>query len=371
MRALLLSLATTGCVISAPEGASQDWPPPLGGTVEAVVSADLDADTVTDIVVFMSGTEGQAGAYYMSGAKDLAFGEANLVATFSTYVPIALTHPVAALVQGTAAPQVFVATGAEMLELSSYANNLRPIVSGAASGVPGGGTAWLAPMVFPGDQQHIAVSDGSTIQHATADLSDVKMLPPNNAASWVDAQTATSYKVGQDVYAIVATATTLYRCVIPMMPPFEFAPFRQGPPWLGQIAYDLDNNGVPEIIGFDPQMHDVCILSADATMNTLPDCIHLDSTATGTEVQILAGINISSHPGPDILVTQASAEGTSYSIVEDVSSTTPFTALGTLIPMKTGPAHGKSVVVTSGTGMPLSLVTFGTDGAATCLLGPC
>jgi hypothetical protein len=369
----LLSLATTGCLISEPEGKPTYWPPQLGGTVEAVVGADLDANGSTDIVVFMSGTDSTAGAYYLSGATDLDWGSGDLVKTFSTFVPMDLVHPVAALVQDDAAPQIFVATGADTLSLSSFANNLRETGSGTTD-VPGGGTAWLSPITFPGGQQHIAISNGSTVNHATTDLTDVKMLPPVGASTWNGAQTATSYADGADQVAVMATADTVYRCVIPMMPPFQWEPVRTGPPWLGQIAYDLDGDGHDEIIGFDPQAHDVCIVDVDAaTIPVTPQCIHLaDSTFTGTEVQIFAGINITDNPGLDILVAQATADGTAYSIVEDVTSSNGvYSYMRTRVPPVGGPGHGKSIIVTEATGMPLSLVTFGTNGAATCVLGPC
>ena len=54
MRLLPLIACSTGCLISAPEGAPQTWPPKLGVSVEAVTSGDLNGDGVSDFAVILS-----------------------------------------------------------------------------------------------------------------------------------------------------------------------------------------------------------------------------------------------------------------------------------------------------------------------------
>ena len=77
----------TGCLVSAPEGAAQLWPPSLGGTVEAVVAGDLDANGSTDVVVIESGTESQNGMYLLKGGVDFDFAATTPVRSFSRFVP--------------------------------------------------------------------------------------------------------------------------------------------------------------------------------------------------------------------------------------------------------------------------------------------
>jgi hypothetical protein len=103
MRRLALFVAAcSGCIISAPDGAPQSWPPPLGIDVQAVTSGDLDGNGSTDIVVYSAGTTSQAGMYLVTGGVDI--GTTTMpVKSFSKFVPAALQSPRCGLLVGAAA----------------------------------------------------------------------------------------------------------------------------------------------------------------------------------------------------------------------------------------------------------------------------
>jgi hypothetical protein len=95
--------------------------------------------------------------------------------------------------------------------------------------------------------------------------------------------------------------------------------------------------------------------------------------SAGATVQIFAGVNLTMNVGFDIVIAESGQDGTSYSVIEDYTFTN-----GMLTSAKaphpgptTGPPRGISVVATPSSTVPLSLVTFGENGAAQCILGPC
>jgi len=375
MRASALLLLCSGCLISEPDGASQAWPPSLGGKVEAVVSGDLDANGSLDVVVMMSGVESQAGLYLLKSNVDLVWDTGNPFRSFSTFIPVPLVHPTAAFIDASVAPRLFVVTGEDTLGITSYANNLNELATGETN-VAGGTNAWTKRLVFPGGQVHYAVSNGSTIEHVDGNLADRHPLPAPMSPTWTQAQTVTSYTDGSDQWAVVATATTIQRCVIPLTMGAQFAwePVRdEAAMWSGQTTYDFNNDGREEIVGFDVGAHQLCIV--DPGVAGSKACLTLASTWLGTDVTILAGHNISMSPGNDILVVQASGMETRYSLAEDVTYTpgTPGTLTATAQPMimAKGPAGGRTVVTNPGGGLPVSVLTFGVDGDGLCALGPC
>jgi hypothetical protein len=138
---------------------------------------------------------------------------------------------------------------------------------------------------------------------------------------------------------------------------------------LVQTAVDLDGDGLAEIVGFDPTSSLVCAIDPGAS--AAASCLHVNDTTADTEVTILAGANLTMNPGLDILIAQANGGETFFSLVEDYSYTPgSLTAAMTRGLGVVGPAHGRTVVVTS-PGRPRSVLVFGTDGAITCVLGPC
>jgi hypothetical protein len=379
MRVLgLFAIVSTGCVISAPEGKPQFWPPQLGGTVEAVVAGDLDANGSTDIVVMMTGNEHQAGFYLLDSDVDLAWesGTGDVLRSFSTFVPTELERPVAAYLDGAAAPRIYVATGSDTLEVIQLANNLTELDRGTTT-VPGGGDAWIRPLTFPGGMVHYTVSNGAKIDHLDTTLGDPKPLPqPMGTPSWNLAQTATSYSDGANQVVAVATSTAVYRCTIPTTPgtPFDWTPVRTGEPWLGQTAFDFDGDGHDEILGYEAMAHRVCVVKVDAaTLPVTPSCIELMTPPRGTDVTIIAGANLSQEPGADILVVQATGSETAYSIVKEVAySNGALTSPMVPAPIPVmGPARGRTVIARPSPARPYSVLTFGTDGAVVCALGPC
>ncbi len=379
MRALgLIAIASTGCVIGEPEGKPQTWPPPLGGTVEAVVAGDLDANGSSDIVVMMTGMGEQTGYYMLDSDVDLHWetGTANVPRSFSRFVPEDLVHPVAAFIDGAAAPRIYVATGAETLEVIQLANNLTELDRGDST-VPGAGEAWIRPVTFPGAMVHYAVSNGAKIDHLDGALAEPRPVPPpTGTPSWNLAQLTTSYADGANQIAVVATADAVYRCAIPTTPgnPFQWEVVRSGEPWLGQRTFDFDADGREEILGYDAMAHRICVVKVDAaTLPVTPSCIALMTPPRGTDVTIIAGENLSQEAGADILVAQATATETAYSLVKEV-----VYANGTLTspmppqPIPTmGPARGRTVIARPSPGRPYSVLTFGADGSAVCALGPC
>lgn len=371
----LLSIAATGCIISEPEGAPQFWPPQLGGTVEAVVAGDLDANGSSDIVVMMSGEEQQAGLYLLESDVDLFWDSDDKVRSFSRYVPMDLENPVAAFLDDAAAPRIYVTTGSTVLTLTKLTNNLA-VESGGATTILGASNAWIRPITFPGGMQHLAISNGSQIEHVDPSYLSRPLPPPMGSPSWNLAQTATSYFDGVSQMAVVATAQNVYRVAIPTMPgsPFMWEPLRDdGAQWIGQTAFDLDGDGNDEILGYDAMTHSLCALKIDVeTPPAQKSCIALMSTFNGTDVTIIAGANLSQEPGNDILVAQASGSETAYTLVKEVSYINEFLLTPTMpqaIP-KAGPARGHTVLGRPAPGRPYSALTFGTDGTVVCALGP-
>jgi hypothetical protein len=373
MRALALLLLTSGCLISAPEGAAQTWTPKLGGSVEAVVAGDLDADGASDVVVMMAGSESQAGLYVIHSDVDLVWDSTENVRSFSTFVPRELVRPTAAYFDNSVVPRIYLATGAETLTATSLSNTLNEV---ATEETDIAGTAWIKPMVFPGNQVHFAVSNGSQIEHLSVTFTDPRPLPPPMMmTSWNLAQTVSSYVDG-DTIAVVATASMVYRCIIPTTPgsPFDWQPVRtMMAQWSGQMTHDLDGDLREEVIGYDVNTKQLCVVDPGAaTLPVTPSCITMNTDANGTDVTIFAGYNISMSPGLDILVVQASGTDTRYALAEDVTfSAGTLTATATPPIPFMGPARGRTVVAGPGGGRPVSVITFGTDGQAVCALGPC
>lgn len=367
MRLILLTTFGTGCLISAPEGAPQTWPPKLGVTVEAVTSGDLDGNGSQDIVVYSSGSSTQAGMYLITAGKDLVD---NRVSSFSKFVPIEIDHPAAAFQTTDAAPSVYLATTTDKIVLTQYSNiltekaTITTTVPASTSGV------WIHPVTFPGDMVHIAVSSGSVIDHVAATFDDAKPIPAPSGPSWDGAQLATSYASGQDSIVVVAANTTIMRATLPttMGAMFMYQAVRTGAAWSGQTAFDLDGDGREEIIGFDLQSHQLCVVDPGAaSVPVTPACLTVSTSFPGNEVQIFVG-TLTPNATLDVMIAQASATETGYTLVEDIAYTAGSLTAAMQHPgMTTGPAHGRTVM----TGPPASLIVFGTDGTAACVHGPC
>lgn len=376
MRALVGSmLACSGCLVSEPEGAAQFWPPTLGLTVESVVAGDLDANGSTEVVVLGSGSTSQEGMYVIEGGTDFDFGTATPVRSFSRFIPVRWTPPLAAFYSPGAAPRVHVASSEAMVTVRTLSNTLAELEQGESMIAGGGPLLWTRPVLFPGGMQHVAVSNGSTIEHMNADLGMPRPIPAQGSPTWDSAQLVTSYASGSAQIVVVAMADEIVRGTIPTMPgtPFQYETVRSGPRWSGQTTHDFDGDGREEIIGFDVQAHEVCVVDPGAaTIPVTPSCVKLLSTFPGTDVTLLVGQNLSQNPGLDILVAQATGSETAYSLVEDYT----YNA-GTLSAMMTrmfpvaGPPRGRTVLVTAAPGAPHVVLTFGTDGAVACVLGPC
>jgi hypothetical protein len=375
MRALIAALATlgTGCLISAPEGASQSWPPVLGGTVEAVVAGDLDANTSTDLVVFLSGTESQNGMYLLKGGVDF---DLSSVRAFSRFVPTDWNAPMAAFYSGSGAPQVYVAHSEAKLELTQLSNTLEERAVGVSTLAGGGPTLWTRNVTFPGNMPHASVSNGSSIEHFNGELADPRPIPANNSPTWDGALLATSYASAPDQIVVVATSKQILRATIPTTPgsPWAYTVVRDGAPWAGQTPYDLDGDGREEILGLDVASHKLCVVDpGSATVPVTPSCIQLSTTFPGDEVTLLVGQNLSMMMTPDIFIAQANATETAYTLVEDYmfNGGTDVITSGMTHDVPPGPPHGRTVLVNTGMGAPFFGLTFGTDGTANCAIGPC
>ncbi|HUS29582.1 MAG TPA: hypothetical protein VMZ53_13810 [Kofleriaceae bacterium] len=382
MRTALLLVCASGCIISPPEGATQSWPPSLV-TVQAVTSGDLDGNGSTDIVVYGTGGENRAGLYLLTGGQDLGGGQSKPVRSFSTFVPAELAIPTAALQLGGAAPSIYVATAEDgpgdlsngNIEITQYSNILGEKARETTAVPAGNATLWLHAINFPGAMLHIAVSNGGTINHASANLGDVKPIPAASGPTWDLAQLATSYPSGMDQIAVVATPMQIQRASVPGPSGgmFAWTVVRNGPAWVGQTSIDLDGDGREEILGLDLANKQVCVVDPGAsTVPVTPVCLAIPMLPGASEVTLLAGANITMTPGPDILIVQASGSDTQFTLVEDYTYT-PGTLISTTIhPLQlAGPAHGRTVIANSGPGTPNSVLVFGTDGAVGCVLGPC
>jgi hypothetical protein len=367
MRLLPLIACSTGCLISAPEGAPQTWPPKLGVSVEAVTSGDLNGDGAQDIVVYSSGSSTQAGMYLITAGKDFV---GNKVKSFSKFVPAEIDHPAAAFQTTDAAPSVYVATTTDKIVLTQYSNILTEKDSVTTTVPATTGGLWIHPVTFPGDMVHIAVSNGSVIDHVAADFADVKPIPAPSGPSWDMAQLATTYTSGQDSFVVVATPTTVQRAQVPttMGAMFMYSSVRSGAAWSGQTAADLDGDGREEIIGFDLQSHQLCVVDPGAaSLPVTPACLTVSTSFPGNEVQIFIGM-LTPNATLDVMIAQASATDTVYTLVEDIAlAHGSLTAASTHPGMTMGPAHGRTVM----TGPPASLIVFGGDGTAACVHGPC
>jgi hypothetical protein len=383
MRAAALLLAASGCIISAPEGAPQSWPPPLGITVQAVTAGDLDGNGSTDVVVYASGKESQAGMYLLTGGQDLGAGSARPVQSFSKFVPAPLQIPTAAMQLGGVAPTIYVATAEDTIfddpgdkvEITQYSNILTEKARVTSTVPAGNAVLWLHAINFPGAMLHIAVSNGGVIDHAAASFADVKAIPAPGAPTWDLAQLATSYPSGMDQIAVVATPTQIQRSPVPSptVNMFAWTVVRNGPAWVGQVSIDLDGDMREEIVGLDLAGKQVCVVDPGvATLPVTPVCLAIPMLSPSNEVTLHVGTNITMNAGPDILIVQATGSDSQYTLVEDYTYT-PGTLISTLIhgvPVL-GPAHGRTVIANSGPGTPNSVLAFGTDGAVTCVLGPC
>jgi hypothetical protein len=378
---VVLTLAS-GCIISEPAGKPQTWPPPLGVFVEAVTAGDLDGNGSTDVVVFASGDENQAGMYLLTGGKDLGNGSTRPVRSFTKFVPAALQNPSTALQLGGSVPSVYVATAedkagddpGDKIELTRYSNILAEQDRVTTSVPTGKALLWLHPIAFPGNMLHIAASDGSSIDHVAGDFGDVKPIPAPASATWDLAQLTTSYASGMDQIAVVATPTSIQRAALPGPSGgmFAWTTVRTGPAWVGQTSFDLDGDGREEIIGLDIASKQLCVVDPGAmAVPVTPVCLAISTLPPGNEVTLLVGTNITPNAGPDILIVGASGVDTQFTLVEDYTYT-PGTLIATSKPVPAGgPAHGRTVIVNNGPGTPNSVLSFGTDGIVACVMGPC
>lgn len=363
-------------MISAPEGAKQSWPPPLGGTVEAVVAGTLDTDDAPEIVVVMSGTESQAGMYVMTGGTDLVFNSGDTgVRSFSRFVPTAWTAPIAASYIAGVAPRVLVAHSEAKVTITELSNTLAEVASGETSIDGGGATLWTTFLDFPGDMEHPTASNGSLIDHLGTTFEDPRPLPPPMSPTWDGAQLALSYMTGSDQVVVVALANKIIRATLPTTPGamFSWADVRaDGPAWSGLTAFDLDGDGRDEILGLDLASHELCVVDPGAATIPVPtSCLQLSTAFAGTEVTLLLGHNLSPGPANDILVAQSGAVDTRYTLVEDVTyASGALGAASTMGIATSGPPHGRTVIAGGG-GDPFVALTFGTDAHVVCALGPC
>jgi hypothetical protein len=367
MRLILLTAFSTGCLISAPEGTPQTWPPKLGVTVEAVTSGDLDGNGSQDIVVYSSGSSTQAGMYLITAGKDLVDNHVN---SFSKFVPADIEHPAAAFQTTDAAPSVYLATTTDKVVLTQYSNILTEKATTTTTVPAATSSLWIHPVTFPGNMVHLAVSNGSAIDHVASTFDDAKPIPAPSGPSWDMAQVATSYTSGQDSIVVVATNTTVMRATLPtaMGAMFTYQTVRSGAAWSGQTTFDLDGDGREEIIGFDLQSHQLCVVDPGAaSLPVTPACLTVSTNFPGNEVQIFVG-TLTPGAALDVMIAQASATDTGYTLVEDIAYSPGTLTAAMQHPGQTmGPAHGRTVM----TGPPASLIVFGTDGTAACVHGPC
>ena len=368
-----LALFSSGCLFSAPEGAPQFWPPQLGGTVQAVTAGDLDGNGSTDVVVYMTGNSSQAGLYEIVGGKDLAAG--GRVTSFSKFVPAKLTAPIAAFQLGGGTQKVFVATGSDPVELTSYSNALEEDDLEITDVSGGSALLWAHPITFPGNMLHIAVSNGSQISHVASDFIEERAIPAPSGPTWNLAQVATSYASGSDQIVVVATPMQIVRSPLPtgIDPMFTWTTVRTGPAWVGQTTVDLDGDGREEVVGLDLAGKQVCIVDPGAAaVPVTPICLAIPNLPSSNEVTLFVGTNVTTNPGPDMVIAQASGSDTQYTLVEDYTYAAGTLTSTMIRPLATGgPAHGRSVIVNAGPGTPNSVIVFGTDGAAACVQGPC
>ena len=373
MRALLV-LPLAGCLLEAPSGAEQSWPPPLGITIEAVVAGDLDGNGSSEVVVFSSGRDNQEGMYLLTGGKDLT---GTTPRTFSRFVPYDFsTPPVAAHYVGGAAPRIFVADGESQIRLHAFANTLVEQDDIATTLTAGAATLWVRPILFPGGNQHLAVSNGSTIDHTRPDFSEIRPIPAPMMPTWNLAQTASSYPMGQDVVVYVATPAQIQRAVAPGpggATMFVFAIVRQGRDWLGQTAVDLDGDGREEVVGFDLTSKELCVVEPyAAAIPVTPTCVQTNSMAPGNIVTIFAGVNLTMNPAPDLVIAQANANETRFTVLEDYSYSAGVLTATMIRPlMFAGGANTRALIVNGGPSTPNALIAFGTDGSFGCVMGPC
>src|SRR5512146_1149543 len=92
---IALAVLISGC-FAEPTGLDQTWPPQLGLTVETVTTGDLDGDGQPEVLVYATGNDHQAGIYAIEGHDDLGLGTQMPVKSFTTFVPMPFTRPIAA-----------------------------------------------------------------------------------------------------------------------------------------------------------------------------------------------------------------------------------------------------------------------------------
>jgi hypothetical protein len=373
MRCLVAATVfSSGCLFSAPEGTPQFWPPQLGGTVQAVTAGDLDGNGSSEVVVFMTGTSSQSGLYEIVGGKDFATG--GKVKSFSRFVPVKLTAPIAAFQLGGGAPKLFMAAGSDPVELTAYSNTLEQDDFMLTDINSSSALRWARPIMFPGNMLHIAVSDGSQISHIASDFIEERAIPAPSGPTWDLAQLATSYASGIEQIAVVATPMQIMRSPLPTgsNPMFTWTTVRTGAAWVGQTTFDLDGDGREEIIGLDLAGKQICIVDPGAAaVPVTPICLAIPNLSSANEVTLLVGTNVTMNPGPDMIIAQASGSDTQYTLVEDYTYAAGTLTSTMIRPLGGGPAHGRTVIVNAGPGTPSSVIVFGTDGAASCVQGPC
>jgi hypothetical protein len=166
---------------------------------------------------------------------------------------------------------------------------------------------------------------------------------------------------------VVATATTVARTT----PDATWELVRDGAIWRGQLAHDLDGDGREEIVGFDPDAHDLCVIDPGASV-PVPACLHLTTKFEGEDVTIIAGANLTQNPGLDVLVGQGGGEFTLYTLVEDFTYFAGTSSAAMVRPLgPVGPPRGRTAIARPSPSLPPIALSMGTEGGTTCVLGPC
>jgi hypothetical protein len=324
MRALAL-LLVAGCGLDEPTGAPQTWPPPLGMAVEAMVSGDLDGDGISEIVAYSSGKAAQPGLYLVEG--DSALAATGVPSAFQTYAMLPLTSPSAgALAQGKLWAAYANGAAIELAELDAH---LQPVDDHATALAPGGTVLWIAPVVSALgviDAGGVIVGNGSAITFVTGVGAEIALPPPIGAPVVL----AATYVDSGSVWIVVANATDAqYARLSNAGVTGAWMSGRSGAAWIGQTAVDLDGDGVPEIVGYDPATHAVCAF--ELSFDTVT-CVPTNDTSALADATIVVG-DFTGTSAADIAVVLAGPSTVDVVLVADVtfsSSTLAGTGHGTV-----------------------------------------
>jgi hypothetical protein len=303
MRALLL-IAAAGCGLREPTGTTQTWPPPHGVAIETVVASDLDGDGISELVAFATGTSAQAGLYLVAGDETLANGGAPQ--KFETYAQVPIATPTA----GTAAAGLLYAlytTDQNKLELVTLDPKLAPKPAKPLELAPGGTVLWLAPVVHPAG---LLAGNGAEVHYLSNNDDEQALASPLTppivlATGYSDAGVTTAlFANATDVQAAPLTGSTLGTWVSA----------RHGAPWVGQVAYDLDGDSYPEIVGYDPAQHAVCALALSFGTQT---CVATGETSFASDVTIVIA-DVAGTSALDIAVVHTGAATADIALVQDI-----------------------------------------------------